>query len=128
MTDQDHIANEIADEAEAIAPAPSLSEVSARRLAARTQWQMALARAKERFTPANLGNEMVEKAADTIGGAADKAGSAAWAHRGKIAVAGLLGGLLFWRKPIAKAATPLAQQAKVTASKAAQSLRNHKKV
>jgi hypothetical protein len=92
--------------------AQTLAEVSARRLAARTQWQKALARAKERFAPGNLREEAIHSAADTLGSAADKGASLAWAHRGKIALAGLLGGLFLARKPIAKAAAPLASQAK----------------
>lgn len=103
---------------------PSLAEVAARRLAARAQWQKALARAKDRFTPANLRNEAVESAADAIGGAADKAGAAAWAHRGKIAIAAILGGLLFARKPIAKAAAPMARQVKTATEKAVSSIRD----
>lgn len=92
--------------------AQTLAEVSARRLAARTQWQKALARAKERFAPANLREEAIDTAADTLGNAADKGAAFAWAHRGKIALAGLLGGLFLARKPIGKAAAPLASQAK----------------
>ncbi len=92
--------------------AQTLAEVSARRLAARTQWQKALARAKERFAPANLREEAIHTAADTLGNAADKGASLAWAHRGKIALAGLLGGLFLARKPIGKAAGPLASQAR----------------
>lgn len=103
--------------------AESLAEVSARRLAARSQWQKALARAKDRFTPANLRDEAIETAAEKIGNAADQAAGLAWAHRGKIALAGLLGGLFFARKPIAKAAAPLADKAKLQAGKAREALR-----
>ena len=92
--------------------AQTLAEVSARRLAARTQWQKALARAKERFAPANLREEAIDSAAETVGNAADKGAAFAWAHRGKIALAGLLGGLFLARKPIAKAAKPFATQAR----------------
>lgn len=113
-------AQEQAEQAEA----PSLAEVAARRLAARTQWQKALARARERFNPVNVRDEVIETAADKIGTAADKAGAIAWAHRGKLAVAGLIGGLFFARKPIAKAAAPLADQAKATIDKAAQAIRD----
>lgn len=103
--------------------AESLAEVSARRLAARSQWQKALARAKDRFTPANLRDEAIETAAEKIGNAADQAAGLAWAHRWKIALAGLLGGLFFARKPIAKAAAPLADKAKLQAGKAREALR-----
>lgn len=106
---------------------PSLAEVAARRMAARTQWQKALARAKERFNPVNVRNEVVENAADTIGGAADKAGAVAWAHRGKLALAGVLGGLFFARKPIAKATAPLADQAKTAFGRAKQAVRDRTK-
>jgi hypothetical protein len=92
--------------------AESLAEVSARRLAARSQWQKALARAQDRFAPANLRDEAIETAAEKIGNAADKAAGLALAHRGKIALAGLLGGLLLARKPIARNAAPLADKAK----------------
>lgn len=109
---------------------PGLAEVAARRMAARSQWQMALARAKDRFAPASVKEELISTAAETIGGAADKAASLALAHRGKIAVTGLLGGvaaaLVIARKPIARAAGPRAGQiageikarASTTASKA----------
>lgn len=106
---------------------PSLAEISARRLAARTQWQRALARAKERFTPANVSSEMADRAAETIGQAADKTAAFAWAHRGKIALAGLLGGLFLARKPIAKAAVPLASKAKESLGQAAQAFKDRKK-
>lgn len=96
----------------ALAEEPSLAEVSARRVAARTQWQKALARAKERFSPGNVREEMVETAADTVGTAVDKAGSVAWAHRGKLALAGIFGGLFLARKPIARVAVPAAEQAR----------------
>lgn len=102
---------------------PSLAEISARRTAAHSQWEKALARAKERFNPVNVRNEVVDTAANAIGEAADTAGSFAWAHRGKLAVAGLLGGLFFARKPIAKAAAPLTGQAKVSLDKATQAIR-----
>ena len=59
----------------------SLAEVSARRLAARSQWQKALARAKDRFAPANLRDEAIETAAEKIGNAADQAAGLAWTHR-----------------------------------------------
>ena len=107
--------------------AESLAEVSARRLAARSQWQKALARAKHRFTPANLRDEAIETAAETIGNAADQAAGLAWAHRGKIALAGLLGGLFLARKPIAKVAAPLADKAKLQAGKARDALRRTSK-
>lgn len=90
----------------------SLAEISARRTAAHSQWQKALARAKERFTPGNMRDEAIHNAAETIGGAADKAASMAWAHRGKLALAGLLGGLVFFRQPVARTAGPLATKAK----------------
>lgn len=107
---------------------PSLAEVAARRMAARTQWQKALARAKERFTPGNVKDEMVENAAETIGNAADKAATAAWAHRGKLALAGLLGGLFFARKPLAKASAPLATKARTKVAEAGKALRNRKQL
>jgi hypothetical protein len=103
--------------------AESLAEVSARRLAARTQWQKALARAKDRFAPANLRDEAIETAAEKIGHAADQAAGIAWTHRWKIALAGLLGGLFLARKPIAKAAAPLADKARGQAEKAREALR-----
>jgi len=103
--------------------AETLAEVSARRLAARSQWQKALARAKDRFAPANLRDEAVETAAEKIGSAADKAAGLAWAHRGKIVLAGLLGGLFLARKPIAQNAAPLAAKARDGVSKAAAKLR-----
>lgn len=103
--------------------AESLAEVAARRLAARSQWQKALARAKDRFAPANLRDEAIHTAADKIGNAADHAAGFAWAHRGKIALAGLLGGLFLARKPIAKATAPLAEKARAQASKARVTLR-----
>lgn len=106
---------------------PSLAEVAARRLAARSQWEMALARAKERFAPSNVANEMIENTADTIGEAADKTASLAWAHRWKIALAGLLGGLFLARKPIGKNAGPIATRAKTSLSNAADAIRNRKK-
>lgn len=105
---------------------PGLAEVAARRLAARTQWQKALARAKDRFAPDNVKEEMIDQAADAIGGAADKAAALAWAHRGKVALAGLLGGLFLARKPLAKAAGPLAGKAGASIGKAAQALRDRK--
>lgn len=123
MTEASHDDGSLHDEAHD----PSLAEISARRLAARTQWQRALARARERFTPANVSNEMVERAADTIGEAADKTATLAWAHRGKIALAGLLGGLFLARKPIAKAAAPLAGRAKEALGQAAGAIRDRKK-
>lgn len=92
--------------------AESLAEISARRLAARSQWQKALARARDRFAPANLRDEAIETAAEKIGHAADHAAGLAWAHRGKIALAGMLGGLFLARKPIARNAAPLADKAK----------------
>lgn len=103
--------------------AESLAEVSARRLAARSQWQKALARAKDRFAPASLRDEAIETVAEKVGNATDQAAGLAWAHRGKIALAGLLGGLFFARKPIAKAAGPIAEKAKVQAAKARDALR-----
>lgn len=103
---------------------PSLSEMAARRVAARTQWQKALARAKERFSPANIRNEAVDTAADAIGAAADKAGALAWAHRGKLALASLLGGLILARKPICKVAAPMADQTRTSFRKAARTLRD----
>jgi len=107
--------------------AESLAEVSARRLAARSQWQKALARAKDRFAPANLRDEAIETAAEKIGNAADQAAGLAWAHRGKIALAGLLGGLFFARKPIARAAGPIADKAKHQAARAREALRRNGK-
>lgn len=104
--------------------AESLAEVAARRLAARSQWQKALARAKDRFAPANLRDEAIETAAEKIGNAADQAAGLAWAHRWKIALAGLLGGLFLARKPIAKAAAPLTDKARAQAEKAREALRN----
>ena len=92
--------------------AQTLAEMAARRLAARSQWQKALARARERFAPANLRDEAIDSAATTLSGAADKGAALAWAHRGKIALAGLLGGLFLARKPIAEVARPLAAQTK----------------
>ncbi len=106
---------------------PSFAEVAARRVAARTQWQKALARAKERFTPANVADEAVDTAANTIGGAADKAAGFAWAHRGKLALAGLLGGLIYGRKPIAKATGPLVGKARASIGKARETLLSRKK-
>lgn len=106
---------------------PSLAEISARRTVAHTQWQKALARAKERFTPANLKDEAVDTAANAIGDAADTAGAFAWAHRGKIAIAGLLGGLFFARKPITKVTAPAATKAKVALDKAARAIRERAK-
>lgn len=106
---------------------PSLAEIAARRVAARSQWQKALARAKERFDPVNMREEVIDTASDKIGTAADKAGAVAWAHRGKLAIAGLLGSLFFARKPIAKVTTPLAEQARTTFGKARQGLRDRKK-
>lgn len=103
--------------------APSLAEVTARRVAARSQWQKALARAQERFAPANLRDEAVHNVAETIGGAADKAATMAWAHRGKLALTGLLGGLLYFRKPVAKAVAPLAGRAKASAHRASEAVR-----
>lgn len=103
--------------------AESLAEVSARRIAARSQWQKALARAKDRFAPANLRDEAIETVAEKVGNAADQAAGLAWAHRGKIALAGLLGGLFFARKPIAKAAGPITEKAKVQAARARKALR-----
>lgn len=123
MSDQSNIPENPVDEAHD----SSLAEVSARRLAARTQWQMALARAKERFAPANVATEIIDRTADTIGGAADKSASLAWAHRGKIALAALLGGLFVARKPIAKNAGPLAARAKVSLNDAADAIKNLKK-
>lgn len=102
----------------------SLAEVSARRLAARSQWQKALARAKDRFAPANLRHEAIETAAEKIGNAADQAAGLAWTHRWKIALAGLLGGLFLARKPITKAAAPLADKAREQAEKARDALRS----
>lgn len=102
---------------------PSLAEVAARRLAARSQWQKALARAKERFTPVNLRDEAVHTAADKIGTAADKVGTAAWAHRGKLAVAGLLGGVFLARKPIAEKGPPLVKQVRSALSTTADAIR-----
>lgn len=107
--------------------AQSLSAMAARRLAARTQWQRALARAKDRFAPANLRDEAVGHTAEKIGGAVDRGGAFAWAHRGKIAVAGLLGGLFLARKPIAKTAGPLAAHARRHISKAADDLTKARK-
>lgn len=101
---------------------PSLAEVSARRTAAHTQWQKALARAKERFKPANMRDEAIHNAAEAVGGAADKAASAAWAHRGKLALAGVLGGLVVFRKPVAKVAGPLAAKAKVSIHEATRAI------
>lgn len=103
--------------------AESLAEVSARRLAARSQWQKALARAKDRFAPAHLRDEAIHTAAEKIGGAADHAAGLAWAHRGKLALAGLLGALFFARKPIARATAPLADKARHQAEKAREALR-----
>ena len=103
--------------------AESLAEVSARRLAARSQWQKALARAKDRFAPANLRDEAIETATEKIGHAADQAAGIAWTHRWKIALAGLLGGLFLARKPITKAAAPLADKARGQAEKAREALR-----
>lgn len=103
--------------------AESLAEVSARRLAARSQWQKALARAKDRFAPAHLRDEAIETAAEKIGNAADQAAGLAWAHRWKIAIVGLLGGLFLARKPITKAAGPIADKAKIQAGKAREALR-----
>ncbi|WP_017672562.1 hypothetical protein [Blastomonas sp. AAP53] len=102
--------------------AQSLAEVSARRLAARSQWQMALARAKDRFAPANLRDEAIDTAAHAVGNAADRGASLAWAHRGKIALAGLLGGLFLARKPIREAAGPLTTKAKGQISKVSASV------
>lgn len=104
--------------------AESLAEVSARRLAARSQWQKALARAKDRFAPANLRDEAIETAAEKIGNAADQAAGLAWTHRWKIALAGLLGGLFLARKPITKTAAPLADKARAQAEKARDALRS----
>lgn len=105
--------------------AESLAEVSARRLAARSQWQKALARAKDRFAPANLRDEAIETAAEKIGNAADQAAGLAWTHRWKIAMAGLLGGLFLARKPIAKATAPLGEKARQQATKARDALRKN---
>lgn len=102
--------------------AESLAEVSARRLAARSQWQKALARAKDRFAPANLRDEAIHTAAEKIGDAADTAAGLAWAHRGKLALAGLLGGLFLARKPLGKAVAPLADKARHQAEKAREAL------
>lgn len=107
--------------------AQSLAEMSARRLAARSQWQMALARAKDRFAPAHLRDEAIGAAADTIGHAADRGAAFAWAHRGKIALAGLLGGLFLARRPIGKAARPVAAQAKDQISKTLDRIRTRKR-
>ncbi|PXW71593.1 hypothetical protein C7451_11237 [Blastomonas natatoria] len=104
--------------------AESLAEVSARRLAARTQWQKALARARDRFAPANLRDEALDAAAERIGTAADSAAGFAWAHRGKIALAGLLGGLFLARKPIARNVAPLAEKAKQGIEKTTARLRD----
>lgn len=106
---------------------PSLAEVAARRLAARSQWQQALARAKVRFNPVNMRNEAVDTAADAIGGAADKVGTVAWAHRGKLALAGVVSGLLFARKPITRVCAPLMEKTKASIDKAAASVRNRTK-
>ncbi|MFN3818903.1 hypothetical protein [Blastomonas sp.] len=114
---------EAADDAVVEVPEPSLAEVSARRLAARSQWEKALARAKERFNPVNLRDEVVQTTADKIGGAADEAGAAAWAHRGKLAIAGLIGGIFLARKPIVEKGAPLAEHARASAEKAMTSLR-----
>jgi hypothetical protein len=102
---------------------PSLAEVSARRTAAHAQWQKALARAKERFTPGNIRNEAIDNVAETVGGAADKAASLAWAHRGKLALAGLLGGLVVFRKPVAEVTGPLAAKAKGSIDRATAAIR-----
>ncbi|GGB60514.1 hypothetical protein [Blastomonas aquatica] len=102
---------------------PSLAEVAARRLAARSQWQQALARAQVRFNPVNMRNEAVETAADAIGGAVDKVGATAWMHRGKLAMAGVLSGLFFARKPISQACAPVIEKTKVSIDKAAARVR-----
>lgn len=107
--------------------AESLAEVSARRIAARSQWQKALARAKDRFAPANLRDEAIDKVVEKVGNAADQAAGLAWTHRWKIALATLFGGLFLARKPIAKAAAPMAEKAKVQAAKAREALRNSDK-
>lgn len=104
---------------------PSLAEMAARRAAARSQWQKALARARERFSPSNMRNEALDTAADAIGTAADKAGALAWAHRGTLAVAGVLGGLFLARKPIGKVAVPMADQARTSFRQVARRVRNH---
>lgn len=103
--------------------AESLAEVSARRIAARSQWQKALARAKDRFAPANLRDEAIDTVAEKVANAADQATDLAWTHRWKLALAALFGGLFFARKPIAKAAAPMAEKAKVQAAKAREALR-----
>lgn len=103
---------------------PSLAEVAARRTAAHSQWQKALARARERFTPSNMRDEAIHNAAEAIGGAADKAATTAWAHRGKLALAGLAGGLVYFRKPVARVAGPLAAQAKASIDGATRAIRH----
>ncbi|MDM7955627.1 hypothetical protein [Blastomonas sp.] len=106
---------------------PSLAEVTVRRTAAHTQWQKALARAKERFTPANVRDEAINNAAEAVGGAADKVGSLAWAHRGKLAIAGLLGGLVVFRKPVAEVAGPLAVKARASIDTATSAIKDRLK-
>ena len=66
----------------------------------------------------------IETAAEKIGNAADQAAGLAWTHRWKIALAGLLGGLFLARKPITKAAAPLADKARAQAEKARDALRS----
>lgn len=85
----------------------AVTEQAARRLAARSQWQQALLRARERFAPAALKDEMIDKAADTVAGVADEAARLAWAHKGKVALAGAVAALVAARKPLARAAAPL---------------------
>ena len=123
MTDHPHIH----DIAQTQTHDPDLAASAARRVAARTQWQKALARAKERFAPPNVTSEMIDRTADAIGGAADKTAALAWPHRIKIALVAVLGGLFLARKPIGKAAGPLAARASKALQNAANAVKNRLK-
>jgi len=80
--------------------AETLAEAAARREAAHSQWQKALARARDRFRPANLRDEAIEHAAEAIGNAADEAARLAVRHKGKLALGGSLIALVAARKPL----------------------------
>lgn len=92
-------------------PPASLSESAARRRLARAKWDQSLEQARHRFAPENLLDEAIERTVDVIGDAADKGASLAWAHRGKIAMVAVLGGVVGFRKQISQKARPLATSA-----------------